>query len=232
MAECIPDRNWLIVKTALEDGLVPKDAFLAKVCDTYKDRKKNEKLAELIGYIENDYYKDTLVAFFLSGMPVEDISKTLRMDLETLSYFEYLVVNPAEFRSKLDIFWYAGKYVEECENERGKEIVKSGVQLGPSGLTYQFMHGNEEIEIDTKKIARSMLQASFVMTQLVRGNSITSAQSKEALKTMGIASKLIKEAERVGADTTEEAEAILAIEERKAARTPTQAGIPVNEILH
>lgn len=232
MAQCIPDRNWTIVQKALEDKRVPKDTFLAEVCEVYLDRTKDEVLAEVIEYIEDDFYRDTLMAFFLSGMAIEKIATFLRFNLKTLSYFEMLMVNPCEFRNKLDIFWYAEKYVDNCDNERGKQIVKAGIQLGPFGLLNQFPHGDEEIEIDTKMITRRMLQIAYTMTQLARGNPITSAQSKEALKWSGLASRAVKEAERVGADTTETDRALLAVEERKLVRSANEAGIIPGDILH
>jgi len=207
MAECIPDRNWQIVQKALEDNRVPKDTFLAEVCEAYKDRTKDEELSELIQYIEEDYYRDVLVAFFLSGMPRNDIAKFLRMEDDLLSKFELLVVNPFEFRNKLDIFWYAEKYADACVDERGRQIVQAGIQLGPYGLMAQYTHGNEDIPIDTKQITKKMLQVAYTLSQVARGNPITSMQTKEAFKWMNGASKMAKESERIGADTTEEDEA-------------------------
>jgi hypothetical protein len=232
MADCIPDRQWQIVLAAVEHKRVPKDAFLAKVCKVYNDRSKDEAIAELIQYIEDDYFRDILVAFFLSGMPAQEISTFLRMDLATVLNFEKLMINPEEFRSKLDIFWYAEKYVDTVANSRGAQVVKSGIQLGPSGLIHQFTHGDEEIHIDAKKITKKMLQVAFTLSQLARGNPVNSPQVKEAFKWMGISSKMVKEAERIGADTTEESEAYMAVEERKRVRTAKEAGIAPDKILH
>lgn len=232
MADCIPDRNWRIIQRALKDKLIPKDAFLATVCEVYEDRTKDEKIAELIQYIEDDYYRDVLVAFFLSGMEREKISKFLRMDDKILSQFELLVINPNEFRSKLDIFWYAEKYTDACTNERGKQVVQSGIQLGPFGLMHQYTHGNEEIEIDAKQISKKMIQVAYTLSQVARGNPITSLQTREAFKWMSSASRMVKEAERIGIDTTDEDEALLAVQERIMVRSAQEAGIPPNEIMH
>ncbi len=232
MARCIPDRNWMIVTKAINDHREPTDPFLAKVCEVRTNIQKDEKIAEALQYIDDDYYKDILVAFFLSGMERAAIAKFLRMDLEVLTYFERLVINPKEFRNKLDIFWYAEKYAGDCMDAKGRQVVQAGIQLGPFGLLHQFTHGDEEIEIDAKKISKKMIQVAFTLSQVARGNPVTSDQTKEAFKWMNSASKMAKEAERIGADTTQEDEALLAVEERKLARTAKDAGIEIDQILH
>jgi hypothetical protein len=233
MSDCIPDRNWLIVESAVENKRVPKDAFLVDVCDVKQGNKSDATIEETLAYIASDYHRDILVAFLLSGMPEDEIAEFLRLDRTVLDQFQLLLVNPVEFRNKLDIFWYAEQYVKnKCGNERGQQVVKAGIQLGPAGLIHQFTHGDEDIRIDTKKITKKMLQVAFVLGQLARGNPVTSAQSKESLKWVGAANQLAKQVEHLGADTSDADEALLAVEERKLARTAEQAGISADDILH
>ena len=217
---------------AVEKQSRPKDSQLAKVYDFLTGEKDDDRVEYVVSLLDSPMARDRIVAFFLSGATLPEISKSLWIPIEVLELFQWLYVNKDEFRHKLEIYQYAQEYMRNVCEEENEEWLKLGLEIGPLALIYKHLHGHENLPIDARMLTREMINQAFHLSMLARGNQITSSVAKEAYKWMGSASRMALSYDKLGLDDTAEDEALVAIERRKMTRTPEEAEVPPDTILH
>ena len=99
---------------------------------------------------------------------------------------------------------------------------------------YHFQQGNEEVSMDPRELAKNLISQSFHLSRVARGNPINSPATKEALRWLNAAAKLITGYDKVPGDdlTNEDSEAMVAIEEVKIARSVEEAGLTREIVAH
>lgn len=226
-----PDVRWQEVLQAIKSETPPTDAVALLAYDAHTKQLDDDPHAYACDLAFNQDDKDILVAFFLSGATTDEISKSLGIPESVLIIFQKLVIDPSVFRNKLEMLRYARDYRQRA-TEQGAKLIELGMSQGPFGLMYHFLHGHEELPVDTKAYARSMMQQAFYFGLMSRGNNIRSSVSKESLRWLAATSNLMKDYDRMLGDSHDSSEALLEIEKRKMTYTPDELGVNVEDFLH
>lgn len=232
MKRCIPDRKWRKILHALEEKKPPSDPTLQHIYGVMCGTIEDTTVISAIGLIQEPMVRDRLVAYFLSGATLREISASLWIATNILEVFEDLYINKREFGHKLEIHLFAKEYVKNSESDDCEEWIRLGLEVGPSALIFKHLHGHEDLPVDSRMITREIIQQAFHLGSLARANSVTSATSKEAFKWLGAAAKIATTYDKLGMDDGSEDEAIAAIEERKMTSTPDEAQLLPDKILH
>ena len=233
MKKCIPDRNWLRLQESIARGNPPKNEMSRRVYSVLVDGVEDEAVEYLLELKENAYKFETVLAFFMSGALIPIIAESLELDEEVLHLYQHLFINPKEFKSKLDRLYYAKELVQEIsQSSEGAALVQAAILMGPKFLVWHLSSGEEEVQLDPKALARRMIHGAFFTSGIAKGNSITSEESKEALKWLKTAATLISSYDKLRIDDTATDDAMLAIEQRKATLTAEEAGISIEDILN
>jgi hypothetical protein len=236
--ECIPDRKWRQYRQLLESKKAITDPLLQRVDAVRNKKLVDEDVAYALDLIENADHRDDIIAFLLSGAEVVTISDWLRIPLPVMEIFCELCFNTLEFRNKLEIRSYARRYAEEYAQPENADLIGSAILLGPDYMKYYFQQGGEKVEMDPREFAKSLIQQSFHLSRVARGNPINSPATKEALRWLNAASKLISGYDKVTGDgmNDDDNEAIVAIEEVKLAKPiaefEKEMSIPAGSVAH
>jgi hypothetical protein len=158
----------------------------------------------------------------------------LYIPLPVLELFCDLCFNKTEFRNKLEIRSYAKTYAQNYAKPENADLIASAVLLGPEYMLYHFQQGAEKVNLDPREFARNLIHQSFHMSRVARGNPINSPATKEALRWLNAAAKLIAGYDKVQGDELNDVdnEAMIALEEVQLTKTPEEfqleTGIPLN----
>jgi hypothetical protein len=230
MIPSAPDIRWQDLLTSLSSQQEPTDPITLTAYNVSLGKEQNDDYAYACDLALNDEDKETIIAFFLSGATVVEISNSLRIPLKVLDVFEKLVIDTSKFRNKLELL----RYAEQCKKRFKKvaHIIDLGIVQGPFALIYHFSHGHEELPVNTKEYARTMMQQAFYFGMMSKGNSLKSAVAKESLRWLTTTAGLLKDYDRILGDSHDSDEALLEIEKRKMTVTPEELGIDVDTIIH
>lgn len=226
-----PDARWQEVLWAIKSEKEPNDpiARAAYLAHTLKEVNEQYAYACDLAFVTAD--KDAIVAYFLSGATSAEISTSLGIPEDVLIIFQKLVIDLTVFRNKLELLRYSETYRANTTAE-GARLVELGVVQGPLALMHHFRHGHEEIQIDAKVFARTMMQQAFYFSMMSRGNQIRSNVAKESLRWLSATTSLLKDYDRIVGESSDSDEALLEIEKRKMTQTPLELGAELSEILH
>lgn len=230
--ECIPDRKWRQYCKLVETKKAILDPLLLQVDAVRHGKLEDDDIAYALDLIEDPEHKDGIIAFLLSGEDLMGIATWLRIPLPVLEIFCALCFDRNEFRNKLELRSYARKYAREIAQPENTELIASAILLGPKYMMYHFQTGNEEMPMDPREFAKNLIHQAFHISRVARGNPINSPASKEALRWLNAASKLITGYDKVPGDdlTDDDSEAMIAIEEVKISRSVTELGLAPDDI--
>jgi len=227
-----PAWRWGEVLKALDSGEVPTDPFLKAVYDVMQGTIENTEIAEALELIRIPEYREPVIAFFLSGASIKEMSTHLNMSEKILRHFEKLVMDRTAFKHKLHWRRYANTYADNCETDEGKALVHAGMLMGPMSIAYHLQHGAEKITMSDKELIDRLAQTSFFKGIVAKGVPITSVEAREALRWAQTHPKLV--AAKNGIDENDELElsAMAEIERFVTSKTPEEIGVKPEDILH
>lgn len=176
---------------------------------------ENRVVLRTLALINTESHRFSLIAYFLSGASVEQISASLGIEEDVVDMFGQLIVNLREINNKLELRDYARKMESECYDADIKREIQGGYLHGPAYLQLAWKHGDEPIDIKEKDITRSMLMLGFEKGLLSRNAPINSAETREALKWSGHILKVIPVHNSIEEKQSLLEEAILAITKRQ-----------------
>lgn len=231
MRKALPDARWRALVQAIHSETEPADPFLLDIYLAQIGKKDNEtyKYAYDLASVIDD--RDVLVAYFLSGAEISEISTSLAIPVAVLEVFSQLIIDKSVFRNKLELLRYAEFYKTNA-TAKGGELIELGVVQGPFALMHYFLHGHEELPVDSKMYARAMMHQAFYFGMMSRGNNIRSGVTQQSLKWLSATASLLKDYDRILGDSHDSDEALLEIEKRKMTQTPKELGVNVADILH
>lgn len=227
-----PARLWNEIRKALDEEKPPKEPFLKAVYDVMLGNITNEDIAETLELIKIPEYREPLVAYFLSGASIKEMSDNLRIDVKILRNFEKLMMDRTAFKHKLHWRLYAEKFAENCETEEGQKLVRSGMLMGPMAIAFHLQHGNERITVSDKELAEKLAQTSFFKGVIAKGAPVTSAEAREAFRWSQLHMKQVAAKKNIDDSDDLETDALAAIERFVSTKTPEEVGVKTDEILH
>lgn len=232
--DCVPDRKWRQYCQLIESKKESRDPLLRKIDEVRKGTKKDPDIEYVLDLIENPSYRDEVTAFLMSGADLDMISTWIRVPIPVLELFCELCFDQAEFRNKLEWRAYAVKYANECALPEHADLIRSAILLGPSYMMYHFQQGNEQVVLDPRDFAKSLIQQAFHLSRVAKGNPINSPATKESLRWLNAAAKLLTGYDKViGEDMDDDDnEALIAIEEVKISRTTEECGFTPETVMH
>lgn len=178
-------------------------------------------------------FRDTMVAWFLSGANHTQIRQGSEVDLDAIAIFEKLYVDSTAFRNKMEWRAYAEYYVTNCcYDEMGEKQVKMGALEGPLPLLSFWRKGNEIILLTDEEIMSQQAMMAHVKALAARNASVTDPAAKEAFR-WGQFAVAVAGRRNVLNDTTDaEVDAIVAIQKRKATVEAQEIGLDLADIKH
>jgi hypothetical protein len=225
----IPDWRWRALVNAADTVCKPSDVYLARVYDVILDIITDDDISDALDLVRVAEHRETLIAFFLCGATVDQISQCLEISTTVLEHVRMLVMDMTQFRNKLEKLSYARSLVDSGNmTDKGREYLETGLTHGPDALFYHFVWGNEEMPIDARRHIRQFIQTAYHLSTTARGNKVTAESTKEAIKWIGMATKLhdtLKEMDETHAGTGKDAYA--EIEKRKVTLSIDELGEPV-----
>ena len=228
-----PDWRWAIVKKAAEDGIPPEDAFLRDVYSVMLGELKHEVYVYALELYTVHQFRDTMMAWFLSGATTEQILQGSGVDIDALAAFEKLFIDATTFRNKMEWRAYAEYYVANCcYNEIGEKQVKMGTLEGPIPLLSYWRIGNELIKITDEEIMSQQVMVAHIKALAARNASVTDPVAKEAFKWGQFAVAAAGRRNVLHDVTDSEVDAIVAIQKRKATLEAHEIGLDLADIKH
>lgn len=211
------------------------DPLLQKVDAVRNGKFQDDELEYVLDLIENPNYKDEVIAFLLSGADLPLISSCLRIPIPVLEIFCELCFNHTEFRNKLEWRAYAVKYAKDIAQSENADLIRSAILLGPSYMVYHFQQGNEQINLDPRDFAKHLIQEAFHLSRVAKGNPINSPATKESLRWLNAAAKLLTGYDKVLSDNMDDNDnddALVAIEEVKISRGIEECDFSKDSVMH
>lgn len=222
------------MKAAFISKTRPTDDYVGLVYDVCTGTVQNDNITYAIDLLTNDEHRDTLQAFFLCSASMEQVNRALEIPIPVLEHVKKLVMDTSQFRNRLERFAYARDIVDDPDRltARGREYVRTGMSKGPDILSKHFHLGDEEVDLDPKKLVRYFVETAYYLGANARGNSVTAETTKQARMWMLDTLKFMdayKEACNTSSDVNE---ALIAIEERKNTTNISELGLTPDEIFH
>lgn len=233
MKKCIPDRKWRLLCDAVDKGVPPRLPELVPIYEVKIGKASDEQIEYALSLLDTEYHRDVLTAYFLSGASIAQTGESLYIDDDgVLELFQWLYVNPDEFRNKLDIIGYSRVYSETVATPEGRDLICMGVQMGPHALVNHMRYGNDPIEIDMKKLTSEMAAQAYHLGMLARANPITSKVSQQAAKWTSQFMSMLPVIDKLKDAANEMADLHIEIEKRRVTRTAEEANLLPEGILH
>jgi len=186
----VPDIRWQTLVKAVTDKKMPEDLYLARVYKVMTGETQDDTIAFALDIINTPVERDCLVAYFLAGASVEYICKSLGLKDEVCRNFGYLYIDMDTFRYRLEVLRYADYYMCTIATKQQQELIKQGLHQGPEYITYHINPVMHE-QLSNEKVANKMLALSFYTASVAKSLGIESSASKQALRWMGTATKIL-----------------------------------------
>ncbi len=228
-----PDWRWTLVKKAVEDGVLPEDAFLQDIYNVMTGSLQHKVYMYTLELYTVRQFRDTMVAWFLSGADYDQIIQGSAVDVDALAAFEKLFIDSTTFRNKMEWRAYAEYYVANCcYNEIGEKQVKMAALEGPIPLLSYWRKGNELIKLSDEEILTQQAMLAHVKALAARNASVTDPEAKEAFRWGQFAVATAQRRNVLHAETDSEVDAIVAIQKRKATVEAQEIGLDLADIKH
>lgn len=173
-------------------------------------------------------HRSVLDAFILSSAPMDVVSKVLGIPVLVLMAYEYLFFDMATFRNRLEKITYASNYDGDAY---AAELLKTGIMVGSDYLIWTY--GGKDT-VDTRAVVRHTMIDAFYRGMSHKGNSLTSAVSKESQKWWATAIKNAEILEKMDPQATKQAyeELRIALNGVDETLPVEKSPVPVEDILH
>lgn len=230
-----PDRLWKQVIEAYDSGTCPGDPFLKRVYSVMVGETEDETVQYALEKIAEPKDRDAIVAYILSGATNEMIANSLWIrSTEVVDVFSKLYMDITVFRDKLEHLRYCEYYLEDrCEDdERNQALIQQGISHGPKALELWWKRAKDEVNIDRDDIADAVLRMAFTNAMAAKDVSVTHPIAKEAHRWVKTALDAIQVRDADRDDLGEDLDAMLAIEKHLSTKTPEEANVPLDQIMH
>lgn len=178
---------------------------------------------------EDEEHRAVLDAFLLTRCPLSEIVQVLEIEAPVIETYMFLFMDTTVFRNKLEIISFAARYEN---NNYGKELVKTAVQVGSDYLHWAY--GKPRDDIDPRTIIRRTMLDSYFRGMAHKGNGLTTGVTKEAHKWWATAIKNAELTERMSPSTAKQAveELRIALGQQDETVAPDDFEVPLADILH
>lgn len=209
MHKLVPDIRWRQLVAAVIDKKVPEDLYLRRVYRVMIGEVQDALVAHTLDIINTPYERDYIVAYFLAGATPEYISKSLGLQDEVCRNFGHLYIDMNTFRYRLEVCRYAEYYMQNVAvgAERIDHIYQA-VHQGPEYLTYilnPMVHERMEFE----KMSSNLLSLACYTAGYAKTSDINSAKSKQALRWLGTATKLLTAVRDYGSSSDDDIQYVI-----------------------
>jgi hypothetical protein len=232
--ECVPDRKWRQLTAALEKKTEPTDPWLAQVYRVNNGDEEDENISEALRIISKPYHRNTVMALMLSKATYAEIESSLGIGPMITENVATLLLNSEEIRHKLDHFDYVEEYVNNYVVEEGEQaFIRMGMIGGPYVLLEKLRIGHEVVQIDAAEMTKNIINTSYMLGMVARGNLITSDATKQSLQwfSRGVVNALTA-VEKLELENVAEESALVAIQQRKETESLEEAGLEPTDIVH
>jgi len=173
-------------------------------------------------------HRSVLDAFILAGAELDVVGKVLGIPTLVLLAYEYLFFDMATFRNRLEKITYASNYDGDAY---AAELLKTGIMVGADYLIWTY--GGKDT-VDTRAVVRHTMIDAFYRGMSHKGNSLTSAVSKESQKWWATAIKNAEILEKMDPQATKQAyeELRIALEGVDETVPVEKSPVPVDDIMH
>lgn len=228
-----PDWRWLAVQKAVETNMPPEDAFLRDIYNVIMQDLDHEIYKYVLELYGTPSYRDTMIAWFLSGATTDQIVQGSEVHPDALAVFEKLFIDASVFRNKLEWRAYADYYAANCcHSDAGKKQIKIAILEGPIPLLAYWKKGNEIIKVTDEEVLSSQLVLAHIKSLAARNASVTDPTAKEAFKWGQFAVNTAQRRNALDDNSEIEVDAIVAIQRRKATVEAQEIGLNLEEIQH
>jgi hypothetical protein len=174
-------------------------------------------------------HRAAIDAFTLAKVETAQVSTTLEIPVEVVRTYQHLFMDTTAFRNRLELTSYAAEYQG---NAYGVELVRTAVVVGLEYLLWAF--GTPTENIDNRVVVRRTMIDAFFRGMAHKGNPVTSATAKEALKWWSTAISNAQVLEKIDPRSARSAfdDLRIALEKKDSTCSVEQAPVPVSEILH
>jgi len=228
-----PDWRWQAVQKAVEENIPPTDAFLLDIYNVIVQGLEHELYQYALELYGTPQYRDTLMAWFLSGATTEQIIQGTRIAPDVLAAFEKLFIDTSVFRNKLEWRSFAEYYVAHCcHDDAGKQQVKMAILEGPIPLLSYWKLGNEIIKLTDEEVLSTQLVLAHIKALTARNATVTAPEAKEAFRWGQFAVTTAQRRNTLDDNSEVEVDAIVAIQRRKATVEAQEVGLDLADIKH
>ena len=232
----VPNHRWRRVVAAVAAKTPPADPFLLSVYNVITGTTKDDTISYALDLINEPQDRDSIVAFLLGGATYEGVATTLWIEsVATVEIFAQLYMDSSVFRNKLEHLRYCEYYLESIcpeDDERNQALIRQGISHGPKSLELWFKRAGDVVHVSKEDITNAVLQMAFTNALAAKDVSVISPIAKESHRWVKTALDAITARDEHDRDTSDELDAILAIEKHLAAKSPEAAGIVPEEIMH
>lgn len=174
-------------------------------------------------------HRAAMDAFSLAEATPELIRAALRVPEKVTAAYAHLFMDCSSFRNNLEKISYARDYPGDAYT---KEMMRSAITAGLDYLLWAF--GAPHVEVDARRVIRQTMAESYYRGMAHRGQSISSAQAREAHRWWGTAVRNAELLEKVDPRAEKQAleEIRIALEKYDDTHTASSSPVPPGEILH
>ncbi len=221
------------MQEAVTNETPPADAFLRDVYNVIVGESDHEIIHYALELYHTPRFRDTLMAFFLSGATMLQVMQGTGVAADTLMVFEKLFINLDVFRNKMEWRAFAEHYVAKCcADEDGETQVKKAIIDGPITLLVHWRIGEEPVFLSDKEILTQQALLAHTKSMAAWNARLTDAESKEAYRWGQFAVSTAQRRNNINDNSDVETDAIVAIQKRKATLEANEAGLALSDILH
>lgn len=177
---------------------------------------------------KHEEHRPVVDAFLLAKAPAELISKVLGIPQNVIDAYVHLFLDTAALRNRLEVLSYASAYEGSAY---ARDLVRTAVTVG---VEYLLWLQGVAPELEPRSIVRRTMTDAFYRGLAHRGNSLSSATTKEANKWWHMAIRNAEILEKMDPRATKSAyeELEIALEGRDETLTPDKAPVSPDQILH
>jgi hypothetical protein len=231
-----PDQKWREVLRAVDGKAVPSDPFIKSVYNVMVGTTQDDTIQYAIDKIEEQRDRDSIVAYILSGASHEVIAESLWINsVPVVDVFAKLYMDISVFRDKLEHLRYCEYYLENIcpeDDERNQALIRQGISHGPKALELWFKRSGDDVSIAKEDITNAVLQMAFTNAIAAKDVSVTHPIAKESHRWVKTALDAISVRDEHNGLGDDELDAMLTIKKHLSAKSPQDAGITPEDIMH
>lgn len=229
MSQRDPSARYHEVLRSVESGIPPTDLLMQELFSHLNGQTVRGEVVDAADLYADENHRSVLDAFILADSSPQVIEAVLGIKAAVVDVYRYLFMDKSVFRNRLELLSYAASYPG---NTHSQEILRAAVNVGQDYLLWAYGRGN--VHVDARTIIRHTMAEAYYRGMAHRGNSVTSAITKESHKWWSTAVKNAELLERIDPRAEKQAFEEIRIQLEKADTTYTTetSPVPVTEILH